>query len=66
MLKQIDLLMTYPQAHIECNLYVNLPHGISVKGKRSHDYALKLIKNLYGQKQGGKVWNEYLTSKLVD
>ncbi len=39
---------------------------ISVKGKQSHGYALKLIKNLYGQKQGGRVWNEYPTSKLVD
>lgn len=65
-LKQIDFIMAYPQAPIEMDLFMELPHGISVKGKRSTDYALKLVKNLYGQKQGGRVWNEYLTSKLVD
>ncbi len=54
-IKQIDFIMAYPQAPIECDLYMDLSHGISVKGTRSHDYALKLIKNLYGQKQGGRV-----------
>ena len=65
-LKQIDFIMAYPQAPIECDLYMDLPHGISVKGKNSKDYTLKLLANVYGQKQGGRVWNEYLTSKLVD
>ncbi len=25
---------------------------------------LKLLKNIYGQKQAGRVWNEYLVDKL--
>ncbi|KAL7530988.1 hypothetical protein ACHAWF_008366 [Thalassiosira exigua] len=65
-LKQIDFVMAYPQAPIECDLYMDLPHGISVKGASAKDYALKLLANVYGQKQGGRVWNEYLTAKLVD
>ena len=65
-LKQIDFVMAYPQAPIECDLYMDLPHGVSVKGGNSKDYALKLLQNVYGQKQGGRVWNQYLTSKLID
>ena len=49
-LKQIDFIMAYPQAPIKCNLYMDLPHGISVKGKNSKDYTLKLLANVYGQK----------------
>jgi hypothetical protein len=29
-------------------------------------YALKLINNLYGQKQAGRVWNQYLTDGLKE
>ncbi|KAL7523193.1 hypothetical protein ACHAWF_000419 [Thalassiosira exigua] len=64
-LKQINFIMAYPQAPIECDLYMELPHGISAKGASAKDYALKLLANIYGQKQGGRVWNAYLTSKLV-
>ena len=30
------------------------------------DYALHIHKNIYGQKQAGRVWNRYLVKKLVD
>ena len=30
----------------------------------SKQYVLKLLKNIYGQKQAGRVWNEYLVDKL--
>ena len=56
-LKQIDFVMAYPQAPIECNLYMDLPHGVLVKGGNLKDYALKILQNVYGQKQGGRVWN---------
>jgi hypothetical protein len=32
---------------------------------RTDDYALHLHKNVYGQKQAGRVWNKYLVNKLV-
>lgn len=65
-LKQIDFIMAYPQAPIECDLYMDLHHSISVKGADLRNYDFKLLVNSYGQKQGGRVWNEYLTAKLVD
>ena len=65
-LKQIDFVMAYPQAPIETDLYMDLPHGIDVDVPEgnSKDYALALLKNVYGQKQAGRVWNQFLVSKL--
>jgi Reverse transcriptase (RNA-dependent DNA polymerase) len=37
----------------------------SVKGNRKN-YVLKLKKNLYGQKQAGRIWNLYLHQGLTD
>ena len=63
-LRQIDFVMAYPQADIEMDMYMSLPFGIELKGGNSDDYVLKLLKNLYGQKQAGRVWNEHLVEKL--
>ena len=30
------------------------------------DYVLKLRHNVYGQKQAGRVWNQYLVTHLVN
>ena len=62
--KQIDFVMAYPQAPIEMDMFMELPTGIVTKFGNSKDYVLKLLRNLYGQKQAGRVWNEYLVSKL--
>ena len=32
----------------------------------SEEYVLKLHRNVYGQKQAGRVWNKYLVNKLVN
>ena len=29
------------------------------------EYVLKIVKNLYGQKQAGRVWNKHLVAKLL-
>lgn len=63
--KQIDYVMAFPQAPIERELYMELPKGYKIDGVDRKEYALKLNKNLYGQKQAGRVWNEYLVDKLL-
>jgi len=63
-LKQIDFVMAYPQAPIENDMYMELPAGIRTKHGNSKDYVLKIVANLYGQKQAGRVWNQYLVDKL--
>jgi hypothetical protein len=57
-LHQCGFIMAYPHAPIECNMYMELPQGIQVAGGDSMDFVLKLLKNIYGQKQAGQVWND--------
>jgi hypothetical protein len=43
---------------------MELPTGIHTKHGNSKDHVLKLLTNIYGQKQAGHVWNSYLVTKL--
>jgi hypothetical protein len=66
----LDFVLAYTQADIERDLYMKLPAGFTVPGRtiteqnRRH-YVLKLEKNLYGQKQAGRVWYLYLKKNLL-
>ena len=64
-MRQIDFVMAYPQAPIECDMFMQLPHGIVTKHGDAKDHVLKLVNNLYGQKQAGRVWNHYLVMHLL-
>ena len=64
-LRQVNFVMAYPQAPIETDIYMELPQGIKTKTGNSKDHVLKLLKNIYGQKQAGRVWNSFLVDKLV-
>ncbi len=65
-MSQIDFVMAYPQALIEMDMYMELPQGIQKKHGNSKDHVLKLLRNIYGQKQAGCVWNHSLTAKLLE
>ena len=41
---------------------MKVPKGFEVEG----DYVLRLNRDVYGQKQAGRVWNKYLENKLVN
>lgn len=62
--RQIDFVLAFPQAEIECDMYMEVPIGFTVDGPRDK-YALKLVRNLYGQKQAGRVWNTYMHEGLL-
>ena len=64
--KQLDYVLAFPQAPVERDFYMKIPAGIRMEGiQNTSDYVLKLHKNVYGQKQAGRVFNKYLTRKLV-
>jgi hypothetical protein len=65
-LSQVDFVRAYPQAPIEMDMYMELPTGIHTKHGNSKDHVLKLLANIYWQKQAGHVWNSYLVTKLRD
>ena len=63
---QIDYVLAYPQAPVEHEVYMEIPRGYELAdGKDKGDYAFKLHANLYGQKQAGRVWYQYLSKRLV-
>ena len=63
--RQIDYILAFPQAPIERNLYLKVPHGYHIINDKKDNYALKIHNNLYGQKQASRVWHEYLIQKLT-
>ena len=62
--KQVDFVLAYTQADIEFDMYMELPKGIETRYGDGKTHVLKLLKNLYGQKQAGRVWNQHLTKGL--
>ena len=64
--QQIDYVLAFPQAPVEKEIYMKIPKGFEVTGSNSEDYVLRLNRNVYGQKQAGRVWNKYLERKLIE
>jgi len=64
--KQLDYVAAFPQAPVEKDLYMTIPKGFEVEGATEGEYVLQLARNIYGQKQAGRVWNKYLVDKLVN
>ena len=62
--RQVDFVLAYPQADIECPLYMEIPRGFQSEGSRKKN-CLLLEKNIYGQRQAGRVWNQYLHDGLI-
>ena len=64
--RQIDFVQAFAQAPIERTLYMKIPAGVTLEDDEDpRDYVLKLHRNIYGQKQAGRVWNQFLVRKLV-
>jgi len=65
--QQLDFTLAYPQADVDRPLYMEIPKGVQVAGQRisTDTYVLQLIKNLYGQKQAGRVWYLWMTERLL-
>eukprot|EP00957_Ditylum_brightwellii_P027581 2084893-Ditylum_brightwellii.AAC.1 len=56
--------MAYPHANIKCNLYMKLLFGVEAVDETGNGFVLKLKKNIYKQKQAGRVWYEHLKAAL--
>ena len=64
--QQVDYVAAYTQALIDCDMYMEFPRGFKVPGGVDRKaFVLKLHRNLYGQKQAGRVWYKYLCKQLV-
>jgi Reverse transcriptase (RNA-dependent DNA polymerase) len=63
--RQIDFILAFPQADIECDMYIEIPIGFKVEGISRKTHVLRLKRNLYGQRQAGRVWNTFLHDGLI-
>jgi hypothetical protein len=63
---QVDFVMAYPQAPIKMDMYMELPTGFHTMHGNSKDNVLKLLANIYRQKQAGCMWNSYLVTKIQE
>ena len=52
---QLDYVLAFPQAPVEKDLYMTIPRGFEMDKGDNKDYVLRLHKNVYGQKQTGRV-----------
>jgi hypothetical protein len=64
--KQIDYVLAFPQAPVEREIFMQILRGLEVEAGNTRDFVLQLHRNVYGQKQAGRVWNKYLTDILVN
>ena len=63
--KQIDFVLAYTQAMAEVDdLYMEVPKGFEIPGSKPKENVLQIKKNIYGQKQAGRVWNKHLVQQL--
>ena len=63
---QLNFVQAYPQAPISKVQYMAWPKGIEVPGFDPSQYVLMVTKNIYGGRDAGRTWNEYLVDKLVN
>ncbi len=64
--KAVRLRISLPQAKVERDLYMEIPKGVQLQGADRSKYVLQLVKNLYGQKQAGRVWYQHLVRGLQE
>lgn len=63
--RQVDFVLVFPQADLECPMFMELPKGIEFMQGNSKSHVLELLKKLYGQKQAGRVLDKSLHNKLL-
>jgi hypothetical protein len=64
--RQLDYVLAFPQAPVEREIYMKIPKGFKqTTPKGSEEQVLKIHRNIYGQKQAGRVWYQYLRHKLI-
>jgi Reverse transcriptase (RNA-dependent DNA polymerase) len=64
--RQIDYVQAYPQARAEKPMYMEIPSGFTANVQHEPSaYVISVLKNIYGSKQAGRVWNQHLVDKLL-
>jgi len=61
-----DFVLAYPQADVESETYIKLPRRVNFGPNISRTtHALKLLKEIYGLRHAGGVWNKHMHQGLL-
>jgi hypothetical protein len=74
--RQVDFIQAYTQAPLDCPIFIEVPAGYDIIGGKlqfvgenhkmtEKQYALRLLRNMYGLKQAGHNWYKYLQDELT-
>ena len=61
--KSVDFVQAYSQAEVKSAIYLYPPAGLQLTHDKQ-DMVLKLLRNLYGLKDAGPTWFQYLSEGL--
>ncbi|CAG8689828.1 17371_t:CDS:2, partial [Acaulospora colombiana] len=63
-LESVDISTAFLNGDIDAEVYMEVPEGIEVEGDGKSEWVLKLLKALYGIKQGPRLWSQKLAKEL--
>ena len=61
---QVYFVLDFNQDNLKFDMYMEISWGIKTKIGIRTTYFLNLLNNIYRQRQGSSVWNQYLTKVL--
>jgi len=62
----LDVEAAFPNADLKEEIYIELPEGHAEYDNKGRLRVLKLLKSLYGLKQAGLNWHDFLSAILLD
>jgi hypothetical protein len=65
-LDSVDISTAFLNPEIDAEVFMEVPEGIEVEDDRNGKWVLKLLKALYGIKQGPRLWSKKLNKELED
>jgi hypothetical protein len=63
-LESIDISTAFLNGEIDAEVYMKQPEGFEAVGHEGHEWVLKLLKGIYGIKQGPRIWSLKLHEAL--
>jgi hypothetical protein len=65
-LESIDIATAFLNGVIDAEVYMTKPEGVEIPGYEGSEWVLKLLKALYGIKQGPRCWSKTLHTVMMD
>jgi hypothetical protein len=65
-LESIDIATAFLNGVIDAEVYMQKPEGVEIPGHEGPEWVLKLLKALYGIKQGPRCWSKRLHTVMTD